>query len=152
MVLSDRVQHPFYKAQEIGGFIFAYLVLILHRYCTMICFSEKTANHVGAGHDFCNWLQRAENSVDQTHLVALHAPEYPHMGLAAGDRVGEDPLWSEDLHACAGRDKAEARTVFLRTRGIPQRAAAAYPDHAIRFRADGRHEYHDLLAEILPLQ
>src|SRR5262249_24815512 len=42
---------------------------------------EDGERHVGAGQDFCNWLQRAENSVDQTQLVALHAPEYPHMAL-----------------------------------------------------------------------
>ncbi len=25
--------------------------------------------------EHCNWLQRAENSVDQSHLIALHGPE-----------------------------------------------------------------------------
>ena len=80
---KDRIQHPAYKAQEIAGFIFAYIgpdpAPLLPNYD--LFFREDGERHIGAGHDFCNWLQRAENSVDQTHLVALHASEYPHMAL-----------------------------------------------------------------------
>ncbi|HET7393216.1 MAG TPA: Rieske 2Fe-2S domain-containing protein, partial [Candidatus Binatia bacterium] len=80
---TKRVQHPAYKAQEIAGFIFAYIgpepAPLLPNYDLFS--REDGERHIGAGHDYCNWLQRAENSVDQTHLVALHAPEYPHMAL-----------------------------------------------------------------------
>src|SRR6266545_3176445 len=80
---KDRIQHPAYKAQEIAGFIFAYIgpepAPLLPRYD--LFFEESGERVIGAGTEYCNWLQRAENSVDQTHLVALHAPEYPHMAL-----------------------------------------------------------------------
>jgi 5,5'-dehydrodivanillate O-demethylase len=80
---KDRIQHPAYKAEEIGGFVFAYLgpepAPLLPRYDLFS--REDGERHLGGGEDCCNWLQRAENSVDQTHLVALHAPEYPHMAL-----------------------------------------------------------------------
>ena len=80
---KDRVQHPAYQAQEIGGFIFAYIgpepAPLLPNYDLFL--REDGEREVGAGHDYCNWLQRAENSVDQTHLVALHASEYPHLAL-----------------------------------------------------------------------
>ncbi|HEY7165950.1 MAG TPA: Rieske 2Fe-2S domain-containing protein [Candidatus Binatia bacterium] len=80
---KDRIQHPAYTAQEIAGFIFAYIgpdpAPLLPNYD--LFFRQDGERHIGAGHDFCNWLQRAENSVDQTHLVSLHASEYPHMAL-----------------------------------------------------------------------
>jgi 5,5'-dehydrodivanillate O-demethylase oxygenase subunit len=80
---KDRVQHPAYQAQEIGGFIFTYIgpepAPLLPNYDLFL--REDGEREVGAGHDYCNWLQRAENSVDQTHLVALHASEYPHLAL-----------------------------------------------------------------------
>ena len=80
---KDRVQHPAYQAQEIGGFIFAYIgpepAPLLPNYDLFL--REDGEREVGAGHDYCNWLQRAENSVDQTHLIALHASEYPHLAL-----------------------------------------------------------------------
>ena len=80
---KDRVQHPAYQAEEIGGFIFAYIgpepAPLLPNYDLFL--REDGEREVGAGHDYCNWLQRAENSVDQTHLVALHASEYPHLAL-----------------------------------------------------------------------
>ncbi len=36
---------------------------------------------VGGGEEFCNWLQRAENSADGTHSIALHAAGYPNMAM-----------------------------------------------------------------------
>ena len=80
---KDRVQHPAYKVQELGGFVFAYLgpepAPLLPSYDLLL--RKDGESIVGAGQDFCNWLQRAENSVDQTHLVSLHASEYPQMAL-----------------------------------------------------------------------
>jgi 5,5'-dehydrodivanillate O-demethylase len=80
---KDRIRHPSFRAQEIAGFVFAYIgpepAPLLPNYD--LFFREDGERHIGAGHDFCNWLQRAENSVDQTHLVSLHASEYPHMAL-----------------------------------------------------------------------
>src|SRR5262249_603261 len=36
---------------------------------------------VGGGEEFCNWLQRAENSADGAHSIALHAAGYPNMAM-----------------------------------------------------------------------
>jgi 5,5'-dehydrodivanillate O-demethylase len=36
---------------------------------------------VGGGEEFCNWLQRAENSTDGAHSIALHAAGYPNMAM-----------------------------------------------------------------------
>jgi 5,5'-dehydrodivanillate O-demethylase oxygenase subunit len=80
---KDRIQHPAYNVQELGGFVFAYIgpepVPLLPNYDLLL--RKDGESTVGAGQDFCNWLQRAENSVDQTHLVSLHASEYPQMAL-----------------------------------------------------------------------
>jgi 5,5'-dehydrodivanillate O-demethylase len=80
---KDRIKHPAYKAEELGGLIFAYIgpepAPLLPRYD--LFFREDGERAVGAGEEYCNWLQRAENSVDQTHLIALHASVYPHMAL-----------------------------------------------------------------------
>ena len=107
---KNRVQHPAYQAQEIAGFIFAYMgpapAPLLPNYDLFL--REDGERHVGAGHDYCNWLQRAENSVDQTHLVALHAPEYPHMALKRPVIGWERTAYGvENFHACSGREQAE---------------------------------------------
>ena len=151
---KNRVQHPAYQAQEIGGFIFAYLgpepAPLLPKYDLFL--REDGERQVGAGHDYCNWLQRAENSVDQTHLVALHAPEYPHMALKR-PVIGWErtPLRRKDLHACAGRDQAEAFALGISIahaayHGAPRphtRPCDSLP------RSHGRYEHDDFLAEIL---
>ena len=36
---------------------------------------------VGGGEEFCNWLQRAENSADGAHSIALLAAGYPNMAM-----------------------------------------------------------------------
>ena len=35
----------------------------------------------GYGEEFCNWLQRADNSADGAHSIALHAAGYPNMAM-----------------------------------------------------------------------
>src|SRR5437868_8748106 len=66
---KDRVQHPAYQAQEIGGFIFAYIgpdpALLLPNYDLFL--REDGEREVGAGRDYCNWLRRVANSVDKKH-------------------------------------------------------------------------------------
>ena len=46
---------------------------LLPRYDLLVL--ENGGRVVGSGEEHCNWLQRAENSVDQSHLIALHGPE-----------------------------------------------------------------------------
>jgi 5,5'-dehydrodivanillate O-demethylase len=134
----NRVRHPAYKAQESGGFIFAYIgpepAPLLPNYDLFL--REDGERHVGAGHDFCNWLQRAENSVDQTHLVALHAPEYPHMALKRPVIGWERTRYGAkiSMHVPGVTKSKLSHWVFpSHTRHTTARRGRI-PDHAIRFR------------------
>ena len=135
---KNRVQHPSYEAQEIAGFIFAYIgpqpAPLLPNYDLFL--SEAGERHIGAGHDFCNWLQRAENSVDQTHLVALHAPEYPHMALKRPEIGWEKKPYGAKIamHVPGVSKPKYSHWIFpSHTRHTTARVGRI-PDHAIRFR------------------
>ncbi len=135
---KDRIQHPAYKVQEIAGFIFAYLgpdpAPLLPRYDL---FLEKNGERViGAGTEYCNWLQRAENSVDQTHLVALHAPEYPQMALKRPEIGWQKTVYGAKItmHVPGVSKPKHSHWVFpSHTRHTTARKDRV-PDHAIRFR------------------
>jgi len=135
---KNRVQHPAYKAQEIAGFIFAYIgpdpAPLLPNYDLFL--REDGERHIGAGHDYCNWLQRAENSVDQTHLVALHAPEYPHMALKRPVIGWERKTYGAkiSMHVPGVTKPKFSHWIFpSHTRHTTARVGRI-PDHAIRFR------------------
>jgi 5,5'-dehydrodivanillate O-demethylase len=80
---KDHIRHPAYLAQDLGGFIFAYLgpqpAPLLPRYDLLV--REDGERTVHASVDHCNWLQRAENPVDQGHLAILHASGYPQFAF-----------------------------------------------------------------------
>jgi 5,5'-dehydrodivanillate O-demethylase oxygenase subunit len=135
---KNRVQHPAYKVREIGGFVFAYIgpepAPLLPRYDLFL--REDGEREVGAGHDYCNWLQRAENSVDQTHLVALHAPEYPHMALKRPVIGWERTAYGAkiSMHVPGVTTPKLSHWIFpSHTRHTTARRERI-PDHAIRFR------------------
>jgi len=135
---KHRIKHPAYKARELGGFIFAYVgpepAPLLPNYD--LFFKEDGERHVGAGHDFCNWLQRAENSVDQTHLVSLHASEYPHMALKRPVIGWEKKDYGAKISMqVPGVTKPKfSHWIFpSHTRHTTARKGRK-PDHAIRFR------------------
>ena len=75
--LRREVRCRAYPTEEAGGLVFAYLgpqpAPLLPRYDLLF----QTGMHrvVHASLDHCNWLQRAENAVDQLHATVLHAPE-----------------------------------------------------------------------------
>jgi 5,5'-dehydrodivanillate O-demethylase len=135
---KDRIQHPAYKAQEIAGFIFAYIgpdpAPLLPRYD--LFFEENGERVIGAGTEYCNWLQRAENSVDQTHLVALHAPEYPHLALKRPEIGWERTRYGAKItmHVPGVSKPKHSHWIFpSHTRHTTARKGRI-PDHAIRFR------------------
>jgi len=135
---KERVQHPAFQVQEIAGFIFAYIgpapAPLLPNYDLFL--REDGERHVGAGHDYCNWLQRAENSVDQTHLVALHAPEYPHMALKRPIISWEKRAYGAKIamHVPGVSKPKFSHWIFpSHTRHTTARVGRI-PDHAIRFR------------------
>ncbi len=135
---KDRIRHPAYKVQEIGGFIFAYIgpdpAPLLPRYDLFL--AENGERVIGAGTEYCNWLQRAENSVDQTHLVALHAPEYPHMALKRPEIGWEETRYGAKItmHVPGVSKPKHSHWIFpSHTRHTTARKGRI-PDHAIRFR------------------
>jgi 5,5'-dehydrodivanillate O-demethylase len=80
---KDRIQHPAFHAQDAGGLVFAYVgpepAPLLPSYDLLV--REDGCRVVGGGEEFCNWLQRAENSSDGAHSIALHAAGYPNMAM-----------------------------------------------------------------------
>ena len=92
--LKQGVKMKAYAAEEAGGLVFGYVgpqpAPIFPRYDLL--FREAGLTVVGADEDHCNWLQRAENTVDQMHLAMLHASVYPD--LAFKRLVTDyDPTW-----------------------------------------------------------
>lgn len=135
---KDRILHPAYRVQEIAGFIFAYLgpdpAPLLPRYDLFL--EENGERVIGAGTEYCNWLQRAENSVDQTHLVALHAPEYPQMALKRPEIGWQKTVYGAKItmHVPGVSKPKHSHWVFpSHTRHTTARKDRV-PDHAIRFR------------------
>ena len=76
-----------YKTQEVAGLIFAYLgpdpAPQLPRYDNL--YRTDCIRRIGASYEYCNWMQRAENAVDQMHSIALHAAVYPQFALKRPD-------------------------------------------------------------------
>lgn len=72
-----------YPTREAAGLVFAYLgpdpAPELPRYDNL--FRTDCIRRVSAGFEYCNWMQRAENAVDQMHSIALHAGVYPDFAL-----------------------------------------------------------------------
>ena len=135
---KERVKHPAYHAQDAGGLIFAYIgpepAPLLPNYDLLV--REDGCRVVGGGEEFCNWLQRAENSVDQTHLVALHAPEYPEMALKRPEIGWEKTAYGAKItmHVPGVSKPKHSHWVFpSHTRHTTARKGRI-PDHAIRFR------------------
>ncbi len=135
---KDRIRHPAYKARELGGFVFAYIgpepAPLLPNYDLLL--RKDGESTVGAGQDFCNWLQRAENSVDQTHLVSLHASEYPQMALKRPVIGWERRDYGAriTMHVPGISRPKFSHWVFpSHTRHTTARKGRK-PDHAIRFR------------------
>src|SRR5262245_8859997 len=79
--IATNIQHPWYPAQELGGFVFAYLgkdketppplprydVLVQDGYRVV----ERGDPEAGKAYN-CNWLQGVENTTDTTNLTYLH--------------------------------------------------------------------------------
>ncbi|HWE73285.1 MAG TPA: Rieske 2Fe-2S domain-containing protein [Stellaceae bacterium] len=92
--LKRDVKLAGYAVFEAGGLIFAYLgprpVPAFPRWD--ILFRESGLTKVGADEEYCNWLQRAENTVDQHHLCSLHASVYPQLAFKRSE-IDWDPAW-----------------------------------------------------------
>lgn len=71
---KDRIRQLAYKAEELGGVIFAYLgpepAPLLPRYDVLV--REDGVRSMGARVQSCNYFQAVENTVDQHHFRFLH--------------------------------------------------------------------------------
>jgi len=80
---KERISHLSYAVDELGGLIFGYLgptsAPLLPRY-DLLC-AEDGERVVGADLENCNWMQRAENGMDEHHLSFLHASVYPNIAM-----------------------------------------------------------------------
>jgi len=103
---KERIKHPAYHAHDAAGLIFAYVgpdpVPMLPNYDLLV--REDGCRVVGGDEENCNWLQRAENSADGAHSIALHAAGYPNMALKRptikweATRFGiKETTWVEDV-------------------------------------------------------
>jgi 5,5'-dehydrodivanillate O-demethylase len=80
---KDKVRQGAYEVQDLAGFIWAYIgpkpapliphYDLLHR--------TDGRRVLSCSEDYCNWLQKAENGLDLSHLPFLHASVYPHMAF-----------------------------------------------------------------------
>ena len=81
---SQRLRHPAYQVQELGGVIFAYLgpepAPLLPRYDVLVRDDGVRARRARTVN--CNFFQMIENSVDQNHLKWLH-------------RTAKTPTWDD---------------------------------------------------------
>jgi len=81
--LRDEVRIGAYPVAEVSGLVFAYIgpqpTPDLPRWDML--FDDRLDRTVGAVQDHCNWLQRAENTVDQLHATILHAAGYPELAF-----------------------------------------------------------------------
>ena len=90
---SDGVKLAGYAVTEAGGLIFAYLGPSRTGFPRWdLLFREAGLTVVGADEEYCNWLQRAENTVDQHHLCSLHAAVYPQLAFKRSE-VDWEPTW-----------------------------------------------------------
>ncbi len=81
--LTAETRTTAYPTREAAGLVFAYLgpdpAPDLPRYDNL--FRTDCIRRVSASFEHCNWMQRAENAVDQMHSIALHAAVYPQFAL-----------------------------------------------------------------------
>lgn len=91
---KNRIHIKAYKAEELGGLIFAYLgpepAPLLPRYDLFI--REDVIRTIGYAVIPCNWLQIMENSLDPVHLEWLHGRYFEHVFEQQGKPVETWPI------------------------------------------------------------
>ncbi|MGH7894393.1 MAG: Rieske 2Fe-2S domain-containing protein [Candidatus Binatia bacterium] len=97
----ERVRARAYRAEELGGLVFAYLgpepAPLLPRYDLFVW--TGALRDIGRAMLPCNWLQIMENSVDPTHLEWLHGHHLASVREALG---GGAPVRYRRRHAEIG--------------------------------------------------
>ena len=134
---KNRVKLAAYEVVEAGGLVFAYLgpkpAPAFPRW-DLIC-REAGLTVVGADEEHCNWLQRAENTVDQYHLCSLHASVYPKTALQRPE-VDWTSQWYGIRIAMRvpGRASRVSHFVFPSHNRFTRARVGDTPSHDMRFR------------------
>lgn len=135
--LAQEVKLKAYAVFEASGLVFAYLgpapVPAFPRWDLL--FREAGLIKVGADEDHCNWLQRAENTVDQHHLCSLHASVYPSMAFKRS-QVEWEPAWFglNISMQVPGRAMKRDQFIFPSTNRFTQARVGVPPSHNLRIR------------------
>ena len=92
--LKESIRQRAYLTSEIAGLVFAYMgpdpAPEIPPYDLL--YRGGCKRTIGAFEEHCNWMQRAENAVDQMHSIALHASVYPEIALKRPD-VDWEQTW-----------------------------------------------------------
>jgi 5,5'-dehydrodivanillate O-demethylase len=106
---KDRVRHTAYRAEALGGLVFAYLgpepAPLLPRYDVFVW--ENAIRDVGVAELPCNWLQCMENSIDLTHVDYLHGMYYDYVLERKGQPRRTDRVYGGARHVKIGFDLFE---------------------------------------------
>ena len=135
--LLKEVRQTAYRLTEAAGLVFAYLgpdpAPDLPRYDLL--FRDDLDRTIGAFHEHCNWVQRAENGVDQMHSIALHASVYPEVALQR-PKVEWQTQWYGIRAQFDVPDRQAKVSHFLFPSGSRYFGARVndLPSHIIRFR------------------
>ncbi len=107
--LRQRVKARAYRAEALGGLVFAYLgpdpAPLLPRYDLFVW--EGVLRDIGQALIPCNWLQIMENSVDPHHVEWLHGHHLAHVrggGGGGGAKGGAEPVHYRRRHEKVGFD------------------------------------------------
>ena len=120
---KEKVRHLAYPCQELGGLIFAYLgppdkKPVLPRYDFLVR-TDGLRVAYDAGMVHCNWLQRAENTMDPGHTSVLHGPAFDPLYAANLEQQLFD--FQETEFGCryiAVREGRNPGTKFVRSAGV----------------------------------
>jgi 5,5'-dehydrodivanillate O-demethylase len=89
--LRERVRCPAYRAEALGGLVFAYIgpepAPLLPRYDLLVW--DNAIRDIGHALVPCHWLQIMENSVDPVHVEWLHGHCAAAQPMRSGDPVPE---------------------------------------------------------------
>ena len=136
--LKDGVKLAGYDVTEAGGLIFAYLgpkpAPAFPRWDLL--FREAGLTVVGADEEYCNWLQRTENAVDQHHLCVLHAGVYPQFAFKHTE-VSWEPTWyglKSEQHIPGDAARRSDHFIFPTTNRFTRARVGDPPSHDMRFR------------------
>lgn len=135
--LEREVKLKGYTLFEASGLVFAYLgpqpVPAFPRWDLL--FREAGLTKVGADEEQCNWLQRAENTVDQHHLCSLHASVYPQLAFKRS-QVDWEPAWFglNITMQVPGRAAKRDQFIFPSSNRFTQARIGVPPSHNLRIR------------------